>query len=951
MWFGTHNGLSRFDGYTFKNYGPTQRLKNNMVILLQEDPAGRIWMSTLSQNLYYHQQDSIYPYKYNHIIQNQIRAHKKFRALGGYFYRENDGTLYAELPSIGILKIQANGSFQLYQSRTPRGLIVLDLNQLILSAYTDLPFEEREVLRKKGVHPAMELYRDSVPLIVQGFQHDAQPNNILVKRIGQRRYLAGRPGAHYLIEEDRILWRRECEIGQEGVPKSFLIDKEGRIFMGIYSTGELRKYKDLNAFKNQDFIILLKTPYITSLFFDSEGGMWVGAAEEGVFYRPDNTIGIYDRSSGLPANNISALALINEDSIFAASNSNEIFLINRKSSHIQALPKMYPDRKDYVSDLIYDQNRVALIASTGFVSIFQNDAWMKIPILYPSGRRHFLTGKRMTVDKDQSSLWASGISIFFKKDLDKLSDPDLFERFILPERPYVVFEDLQKRVWVGTIGGLYELRDDTIVRPESMPPEFSLRIEDIDQLSDSTLVFGSKGAGVVLWKGSDFFSIRQADGLSANMIENVHVDDRDNIWVGTLAGLNKIKWKGPDSFFVKQFTMEHGLPSNEINRVKTWGEHVWAATTRGLVHFVDDGTINTKTTPPILEKILVNNLPIDPKAKSIFSSTENNLIIHYLSIDYTQNGRILYRYRLKPGAASWTATNLRSVNFSAMKAGTYTFEVQSQNEDGFWSASTLYRFRIRPPFWQTWPFIGLLAILIGVSAYRFYKYRTNQLRQEALTAKQITELERAALRAQMNPHFIFNCLSSISSFFNQGDKVSGNHYLSLFAQLIRAVLHHSMTESVSLEDELQLLENYIKMEQMRFEDGFDYEVRLGDNVSPFEIEIPPMLLQPYIENAIIHGLAKKEGKGKIGLQFELEPGRLKVSVTDNGIGISQSKKLNGADGSTHKSVGMTITQKRLAMSSANGRRGQVTTEELKNKEGKVAGTKVEVWIPVANNVF
>jgi len=481
------------------------------------------------------------------------------------------------------------------------------------------------------------------------------------------------------------------------------------------------------------------------------------------------------------------------------------------------------------------------------------------------------------------------------------------------------------------------LKKDTLVPPPIHHPVFSIRAEDMAQLSDSTLVIGTKGAGILLWKDDHFLEVTTSDGLSSNMIENVYADDRDNIWVGTLEGLNKVQRINEDSVFVKQFTVHHGMPSNEINRVKTWGEHVWVATTKGLVHFKDHTTLNEQTTPPIFENILVNNEALDSSHTLQFSHRENNFIFNYLTIDYHQNGKVPYRYRLLPAQADWTFTEFRSINFSALQSGDYTFEVQSQNEDGFWSTSTSFDFEIHPPFWQTWWFLTIVASILGFIAFRLYKYRTNQIRHEAAMDKQITELERSALRAQMNPHFIFNCLNSISSFINKGDKVSANSYLATFAKLIRAALNHSMSNKVSLEDELQLLENYIKMEQLRFDHRFDYNIQMDEDLDPFGIEIPPMMVQPFIENAIIHGLAKKEGKGKIDLHCNLQNGELNITITDNGVGIEQSKTQKAASAPERKSVGMTITQKRLELINANN---EITVKELKGENGEISGTQV-----------
>jgi signal transduction histidine kinase len=240
-------------------------------------------------------------------------------------------------------------------------------------------------------------------------------------------------------------------------------------------------------------------------------------------------------------------------------------------------------------------------------------------------------------------------------------------------------------------------------------------------------------------------------------------------------------------------------------------------------------------------------------------------------------------------------------------------------------------------------FIILLTTLLGFCAYLFYKFISNKSRKEAVMEAKLAHLERSALQAQMNPHFIFNSLNSIQSYIANNENDRANRFLAKFAKLIRSMLNHSRAQKVTLQEEIDSLTLYMDLEKMRFKDKFDFEVHIDEDIETYDIQIPPLLIQPYLENAIIHGLAQKRSQGKINLYYILEGKYLHATVTDNGIGIEQSKQQKKGE-SLHKSVGMTVTQKRLEMLDEGNTDKKVFIEEIKDRKGEVLGTKVEVKI-------
>jgi sensor histidine kinase YesM len=254
----------------------------------------------------------------------------------------------------------------------------------------------------------------------------------------------------------------------------------------------------------------------------------------------------------------------------------------------------------------------------------------------------------------------------------------------------------------------------------------------------------------------------------------------------------------------------------------------------------------------------------------------------------------------------------------------------------------------------------LLLILLSVFVFRSLtlKRRNDKLRmkknlevQQLESEKKQSELEMQALRAQMNPHFIFNCLSSINRFILKNEGKTASNYLTRFSRLMRMVLMNSQKSLISLDDELQMLEIYLEMERLRFKDSFDYAITFLNVVDSDNIFIPPLLLQPFCENAIWHGLMHKEGQGRLDVELSMHDNILYCAITDNGVGREKAEEMNSKSAEKEKSMGLKITTERLAL--LNREKGLHTFYEiadLKDESGNAAGTKVILKISFKESV-
>lgn len=301
--------------------------------------------------------------------------------------------------------------------------------------------------------------------------------------------------------------------------------------------------------------------------------------------------------------------------------------------------------------------------------------------------------------------------------------------------------------------------------------------------------------------------------------------------------------------------------------------------------------------------------------------------------------------RAKTGDSDSTWVELGEDGSLPISNATEAIQVEIRDANGEWQPAGQFIVTQERHFTtQAW-FVIILALLTAFLGYLTMKFFLNKSRKDAIMSARVAELERSALRAQMNPHFIFNSLNSIQSYIANNENDMATRFLAKFARLIRATLNHSRSNKITLQDEVDSLSLYMELEKMRFKEKFDFSVTLDEDIDPHDIEVPPLLIQPYLENAIIHGMAQTRSKGKINLYYIQKGKYLYATVTDNGIGIEQSKKLKKKD-SLHKSVGMTITQKRLEMLDEGNRDRKVAIEEIKDRKGVVLGTKVEVKIRV-----
>jgi len=288
----------------------------------------------------------------------------------------------------------------------------------------------------------------------------------------------------------------------------------------------------------------------------------------------------------------------------------------------------------------------------------------------------------------------------------------------------------------------------------------------------------------------------------------------------------------------------------------------------------------------------------------------------------------------------------RTISYTNLTPGNYTFHASVKNDDGTWSNDNAdLQIIIIPAWWQTTLFkillaLTILSIFLGLAFWRVRAVR----KQEQIKAgyeKELLELEAKALRAQMNPHFIFNCLNSIKSLINKNENEKAARYLTIFSKLIRTLFQNSDRREISLYEEIETSKLYAQLEKMRFGEKVDFAFEVDDSIDLKDIRVPALIIQPFIENAIWHGLVPRETGGKITVAVKEKDRVIECIIDDNGIGRELSRKYKAQYESTHESKGIGLTRTRLELDKIlNNRDDAIQIIDKSNKFGEPAGTTV-----------
>ncbi|MBI9052180.1 MAG: histidine kinase [Bacteroidales bacterium] len=469
------------------------------------------------------------------------------------------------------------------------------------------------------------------------------------------------------------------------------------------------------------------------------------------------------------------------------------------------------------------------------------------------------------------------------------------------------------------------------------------------------------------------YQISNKNGLLGSSVRWVKCTKDDILFAGTNSGINIIDLKKLyTTGFINIKTLDKSLGftdyAGNISIVDST-DNLWIGSNKNLVK-IDLKQLKFKNNQSInflIKSIYVNDEKYDldriedrdiwtniPKSSIKLPYYKNSITFYFDVIHYLTPDKISFSYILDGTKKEWSPISTeKKIIFQNLRPGNYRLRIKAFNNNEQTANQELFlNFTINPPIWGRWYSIVLATLTLILLVWLIIFLRTRSIkRKERLRAEiseRITEFEMKALRSQMNPHFIFNAINSIQNFMLDNDIDEALNYLSDFAKLIRLTLDNVSKKSISIEDELDYLKYYLSLEKMRFDKKFDVQISVPDELSYQKITIPPMIIQPYVENSIKHGFIKKIQNATIKLTFEIaNENFLKCTIEDNGIGRTKSKELN-KNNKTHKSRGTFITNERLALlNQTQQKKGyKIETTDLYDEFGLASGTKVEIYIPL-----
>ncbi len=449
-------------------------------------------------------------------------------------------------------------------------------------------------------------------------------------------------------------------------------------------------------------------------------------------------------------------------------------------------------------------------------------------------------------------------------------------------------------------------------------------------------------------------SITKQDGLEDANIAAISFDNDQNLWLNTFSGIYFLKHTNGNSVYCKRIYLQQGSTNAPmINSIIHSAEEV-VASGIGSVMILDAKNL-LKEIPSYkayFSTIKLNNIDLsqlvkDKKVNLVEGVYKipiqyNSILFQCNTVYFGFDDAIQFQYRLND--EPWrNLVNTSAIQYNDMSNGLYTLHVKAVNKLNASSfTETKFVFLIKPPYWKTWWFRGILMLLAVASIYGFIKRRDAIKEKENKIRLQMSELKLTALQSQMNPHFIFNSMNSIQNYIMQQKPIDAARYLSKFSKLMRRILDQSFNNLCPLQEILETIEMYIELEAFRFNNEFEWKVLADKSIQQESIKLPPMIIQPFVENAIIHGLMPKQGPKNLILQLYMEKESLICVIEDNGVG----RNMNQSEEKSHISRGQKLTTDMLStMKDLLNKQVTISYTDKKDEAQNSLGTIVKIIIP------
>lgn len=920
IYVGSDNGFFRFDGTEFKQFASKEGLKNIEILYCFPISGGEVFIIPFLSDFAY--------LKKGKIIHSDINPELK--------------KLKFTYTAVTFIDKE---SLYFYESGNPQKLLVYK-DQKIKTIPIRLSSNPSDDYYAFGLDPAGGL----LYLTDKNEQKNIEAYDIATQKKTtcnisfKKEITITREGDFFIAKGDKSIdiyqlynkfyfKKIQSYTAQESI-RRLAIGKNSRLWACLENGGVLyfdKPFTEKNGLS--DPVRLMDGYIIHDVLTDKDNNIWFSTRNNGIFFISDRFFRNYIH---FPVkNNSSYITAI-------AKNKNQIYL-----GYNEAKGGVY--HNGIITDLPLGQNSKMenkAIFSEGNTTIF---GLARKPVRYNSvtGERHIMDGN--SLKNIVPYVPGSALLCTLEGLISYHYSTDTYRKLMSDDRVYTALPYSKDSIFAGTFKDLYKL--NTVTKKKKLFLE-GYYFTDIKKIRPDLYAGATNLNGIILFTTSGVIKkITENNGLVDDQIKKITPENDHIFWAGTNYGLSRIELKGK-TVKVNNFTHTDGLPSNVVAGCIISGDTMYVGTSKGL------GILSIKNLLSqqefIKKKVIINSVKTGNKEFFDFNvplmatTPDNSLTFNVSFPDFASQGKVSYLYKLEGLSEVWQAGNSPNITFNSIPPGSYTFKVFGIGYNGRKSyTSTDLNFEIKPAFWQTWWF-KLLLIIIGASVLftlimLYFQKKRNKKLENLYYEKKIAELELQAIKAQINPHFIYNCLNSIHYLLYKKDYQEAENYLDTFSQMIRKTLHYSEKTFMPVKEEAEYLTLYLDMEKLRLKDLFEYKITIAENVNENWI-VPSLLVQPFVENAIKHGVSSlQDRKGKIDVQFLHSGTTLCIIIEDNGVGIGK-RNHSKAD-----SFGVKLSEKRIETFKQLFETN-ITLEiaDLQEKE-KRPGTQIKLYITPYEN--
>lgn len=909
LWVAGESGLSRYDGRTFRNYFTTEGLPDNEVTELLLDSSGTVWALPFRKKpAYYNEkkdrfENSDTDPELNKIEMGNTSVSNPLR-YGGVAFCNSDRDIF----------IYKNGKVQTWPK-----------------VYTAKGKPEMIIDYQPGKY--MVVSSDSIRYVEDGKLVRSAPFGYMFnwcEYFNNTLFILGTQGIikFGINANGEIISKQEqqypftlkvmCRAGNQLAVTSF----SGNTYTVDASTLGLKE----NIFSQ--FIV-------RNVLEDHNGNFWLSTKDEGLIKIQQKRISSYTENKELIKN---FNAILKTDKIIAGNNKGELYIYDGLYGIKKIILNTPENSSDtWVRNILDLDKNIYVATQTGS---FLVDKKTHVVVQSFTGGQNKSSKAAYKLNDSILLLGGHAQLFYYNMRTGRFTDS-------LLKRITAIGADNQQRVYIGSIDGLYRKDKDSLYYFGKDYKALTFRIVSILNTKDNLLWIGRSSDSILVLKDDKpLIAIPLGTIIPGKVCKVLYSHKPGEVWIGTDKGLNRLQYtvEGDKlSYTNLYFSSADGLIGDQVNDLVIKNDTVFAATTGGISYLQANLKLPLADISTFITRVSINNSDTAVLDSYTLPFSKNNLLIEFSAVDLT-GFNPAFEYSINN--RDWIRAQNNTLSLQNQPPDNYTIRIRSIKRDGTPSSQVAtINFRIKTPFWKSSWFWGLLA-LAGFTLILFLVQRRNRLRQKKAiekitTEKKLAELEMQALKAQINPHFVFNCLNSIKGFIYDKDYAQADRYLDKFSDLMRSTIDNSDAALISLEEEIKYLDNYLQLEKLRFNDKFDYIINADIIADRKSIFVPAMLLQPYVENAIRHGIRFLENrKGKISITASMKDTSLVCTIDDNGIGRKKAAELKSSRHIEYQGRGMSISRRRAELY-----RIQQEIKDKTDEAGNSLGTTIVLTIP------